>query len=163
MTHLEQIQNKIVNKEDLLRLRNIWDFQDKKVVFTNGCFDFLHIGHIEYLSKASDLGKILVIGLNTDDSVSRLKGPSRPVNKEEHRAIALASLSFVSYVVLFDEDTPEQLIEDLKPDVLAKGADYTIELIVGAKFILENGGEVERIPLTEGFSTTALIEKLKKE
>jgi rfaE bifunctional protein nucleotidyltransferase chain/domain len=135
----------------------MWRFQGRKIVFTNGCFDILHKGHVEYLSKARDLGDILIIGLNTDASVSRLKGSGRPVQDQSSRALVLASLRFVEAVVLFDEDTPYNLINALKPDVLVKGGDYTEENIVGADVVKANGGEVVSIPLTEGYSTSRIL------
>ena len=128
-----------------------------KVVFTNGCFDILHRGHIEYLSKAADMGDVLVVGLNTDASVKRLKGEGRPVNHEEARALVLSSLSFVDAVVLFDEDTPYELIKAVHPDVLVKGADYKVEDIVGYDIVTSYGGTVTTVPLVEGYSTTKLL------
>jgi len=138
----------------------MWRFQMRKIVFTNGCFDVLHRGHIEYLSKARDLGDMLIIGLNTDDSVKRIKGEGRPVQDQASRALILASLRFVEAVILFDEDTPYDLISMIKPDVLVKGGDYSEETIVGADIVKENGGEVVTIPLVEGYSTSGLIKVL---
>ena len=133
-----------------------------KVVFTNGCFDILHLGHVDYLAKSADLGHILVVGLNTDASVKRQnKSPERPINNEQARATILSSLHFVDVVVLFDEDTPLELIKALKPNILVKGSDYTIDTIVGAKEVLAKGGEVKMIDLVEGYSTTNLAQKLK--
>jgi rfaE bifunctional protein nucleotidyltransferase chain/domain len=134
--------------------------QGKKVVFTNGCFDILHLGHITYLQKAKQLGDILIVGVNTDASVRRLKGPTRPVNSQNDRAVVLAALKSVDYTVLFDEDTPLELIKTLQPSVLVKGGDYTIETIVGANEVLSNGGEVLTIDFVEGKSTTSIIKKL---
>lgn len=134
--------------------------QGKKVVFTNGCFDILHLGHITYLQKAKQLGDILIVGVNTDASVRRLKGPTRPVNSQNDRAVVLAALKSVDYTVLFDEDTPLELIKKLQPSVLVKGGDYTIETIVGANEVLSNGGEVLTIDFVEGKSTTSIIKKL---
>lgn len=131
------------------------------MVFTNGCFDIVHLGHIDYLEKARALGDRLVLGLNTDASVSRLKGPGRPVVDEYARARLMAALSFVDTVILFDEPTPQALIEALKPDILVKGDDYTVETIVGADFVINKGGEVKTVALVKGYSTTALIEKIK--
>lgn len=138
-----------------------WQAFNETVVFTNGCFDILHLGHIDYLSKAADLGERLVIGVNTDASVRRLKGETRPVIDENTRLLKLAAMVFVDAVILFDEETPLQLIEAIKPDVLTKGGDYTIETIVGAKETLARGGKVEVIPFLDGHSSTALIEKMK--
>ena len=140
-----------------------WQIHNEKVVFTNGCFDILHLGHLDYLSKAADLGDRLIIGVNTDASVSALKGPSRPIIDEVTRATKLASLLFVDAVVLFGEETPLTLIQTVKPDVLVKGGDYTIDTIVGADSVLANGGSVEVIPFLPGHSTTAIVDKIKAE
>ena len=136
--------------------------QGLKLVFTNGCFDILHRGHVEYLAKAADMGDVLVVGLNTDASVKRLKGEGRPVNDQEARALVLASLSFVDAVVLFDEDTPYELIKAIRPDVLVKGADYKPEEIVGYDIVTSYGGKVETVPLVEGYSTTSLLNGKRK-
>ena len=158
----------IVTSEKIMRLDQAiaqvtaWQQSSQKIVFTNGCFDLVHLGHIDYLEKAQNLGDKLVLGLNTDASVSRIKGPLRPVVNQEARARLMAALSFVDTVILFDEPTPLQLIEAIKPDILVKGDDYSIETIVGADFVLANGGEVKTISLVEGYSTTKLIEKVKK-
>lgn len=133
----------------------------KAVVFTNGCFDILHLGHIDYLEKARALGDALIIGLNTDQSVKRLKGADRPVNNEYARARMLAALDFVDAVCAFEEDTPLELIETLVPNILVKGGDYTIETIVGADTVMKHGGKVRTIDLVDGYSTTNLIEKIK--
>jgi rfaE bifunctional protein nucleotidyltransferase chain/domain len=140
-----------------------WQIHNEKVVFTNGCFDILHLGHIDYLAKAADLGDRLVIGVNTDSSVSSIKGPSRPIIDEVTRATKLAALLFVDAVILFGEDTPLTLIEAVKPDVLVKGGDYTIDTIVGADTVLARGGIVDVIPFLPGHSTTAIIDKIKAE
>jgi D-glycero-beta-D-manno-heptose 1-phosphate adenylyltransferase len=153
---------KVMVPEDLAQVCQNWQKSGQKVVFTNGCFDILHLGHVEYLEQAAQLGDKLVIGLNTDRSVNALKGPERPVNPEYARALVLASLGFVDAVCLFDEDTPLDLIKKLSPDCLVKGGDYVPETVVGAKFVEEKGGKVFIIPLTEGFSTTSLINKLSK-
>ncbi len=142
---------------------SLWREQGLKIVFTNGCFDLLHRGHVEYLSKASDLGDVLVVGLNTDASVRRLKGEGRPVNDQEARALVLASLACVDAVVLFDEDTPYELIKAVRPDVLVKGADYKVEEIVGHDIVTSYGGQVLTVPLVEGYSTTKLLGELKIE
>ncbi|MCR5645010.1 MAG: D-glycero-beta-D-manno-heptose 1-phosphate adenylyltransferase [Bacteroidales bacterium] len=159
METLQLIQNKITPNSSLLT-PHFPQWNDMKVVFTNGCFDILHRGHVEYLAKAADLGDILVVGLNTDASVRRLKGEGRPVNNQEARALVLASLSFVDAVVLFDDDTPYNLIKTLRPDVLVKGADYQPEDIVGYDIVTSYGGTVTTIPLVEGYSTTNFIERL---
>jgi rfaE bifunctional protein nucleotidyltransferase chain/domain len=140
-----------------------WKSEGKKVVFTNGVFDLLHIGHITYLSKAAELGDKLIIGLNSDASVRRIKGESRPVNEQNSRAALLASFFFVDAVVVFEEDTPLDLITALMPDVLIKGADYSIENIIGAKEIIANGGEVKTITFVEGYSSTSIIKKIQQK
>ncbi|MEM9389952.1 MAG: D-glycero-beta-D-manno-heptose 1-phosphate adenylyltransferase [Bacteroidota bacterium] len=139
-----------------------WQNAGNKVVFSNGCFDILHLGHTDYLEKARALGQKLVVGLNTDESVKKLKGASRPVNNELSRARILAALAFVDAVVLFNEDTPYELIKAIRPTVLVKGDDYLAENIVGADIVKANGGEVKTVSLVEGYSTSLLIEKIKK-
>lgn len=136
--------------------------RDKKIVFTNGCFDILHIGHIRYLKEAKAKGDILVLGLNSDESVSRLKGPSRPVNKQQDRIDMLAEMEFIDYVVVFEEDTPYNVITKVKPDILVKGGDYEPDNIVGAEFVRARGGTVEVIPFVEGKSTTNIINAMKR-
>lgn len=131
------------------------------MVFTNGCFDILHVGHLDYLEQARSLGDRLVIGLNTDASVRRLKGEERPVNNNYARSRALAALAFVDAVVFFDEDTPYELIRLVEPDILVKGGDYLAENVVGADIVSRNGGVVKILPFTEGFSTTSFIERIK--
>lgn len=163
MKHLEKIYNKILNKESLEEKLNLWRKEGKTIVFSNGCFDILHRGHVEYLSKAADLGDILIIGLNTDASVKRIKGPSRPVNDEKARAVVLAALEFVDAIMFFEEDTPYNLIKNVQPDVLVKGKDYKAEDIVGCDIVTNKGGKVETIELVEGFSTTNTINKMKYE
>lgn len=162
MENLEIIKAKIFNKEFLKRQLAVWRFKNKKIVFTNGCFDILHLGHINYLSKAKDFGDVLVIGLNTDDSVSRIKDEHRPVINENARAMILASLHFVDAIVLFDEDTPCNLIKQVQPDVLVKGSDYKTGDIVGADIVKANGGEIITIEFLDGYSTTSIINKLKE-
>lgn len=139
-----------------------WKVVGRSVAFTNGVFDILHPGHIFSLSQAAKEADYLIVGVNSDDSVKRLKGKDRPVNNQEARSLILASLLMVDAVVIFEEDTPLQLINALKPDVLVKGGDYTIEQIVGAKEVIANGGRVVINPIVEGYSTTNIIEKLKK-
>jgi rfaE bifunctional protein nucleotidyltransferase chain/domain len=134
--------------------------KDKKVVFTNGCFDVIHYGHAQYLYNASELGDILVIGLNSDDSVKRLKGDDRPINNVDARAYLLSSFYFVDYVIIFDEDTPYNLINNVKPNVLVKGGDYKIDNIVGADIVKELGGDVVVLPFVEGYSSTNIIKKM---
>jgi rfaE bifunctional protein nucleotidyltransferase chain/domain len=155
-----ETKQKIRRWEEIPRLRAYWSFLEQRVVFTNGCFDILHLGHVEYLEAASQLGDVLVVGLNSDASVRRLKGPSRPVLPQEARARLLAALEFVEAVFIFEEDTPEKLIDALRPDVLVKGGDYTEDQIVGASFVHAYGGEVVILPYVEGYSTTGIIQKL---
>lgn len=159
MNHLEKIQNKILNKDNLAEWVAECRAKGSKIVFSNGCFDILHRGHVEYLAKAADFGDEMLIGLNTDASVKRLKGPSRPINDEYARAIVLAGLEFISAVVLFDEDTPYNLIKAVQPDVLVKGSDYKPEDIVGYDIVTAKGGRVETIDFVDGYSTTRTIEK----
>ena len=161
MKHLEKIYDKILDDKSLDKKLNLWREEGKSIVFSNGCFDILHRGHVEYLSKAADLGDILIIGLNTDDSVRRLKGPSRPVNDEKARAVVLAALEFVDAIMFFEEDTPYNLIKRVQPDVLVKGKDYKAEDIVGYDIVTAKGGKVETIELVDGFSTTKTIEKMR--
>lgn len=153
------IQQKIVSRDFFKE--NDFKLHQQKIVFTNGCFDVLHFGHVHYLLEAKKLGDILVVGLNSDDSVRRLKGQTRPINGEKERAFVLASLAFVDYITLFEEDTPENLIKVVQPDVLVKGGDYTIDQIVGADFVMQNGGTVTTIPFVDGYSSTQIIEQLK--
>ena len=160
MSQLNNISNKLLSLEELLLKLPTWK-REGKIVFTNGCFDILHLGHLDYLDKASELGHKLIVGLNTDASVKRLKGASRPVNNEQARAMVLASLAIVDAVVLFKEDTPYELIQRIVPNVLVKGSDYSVEEIVGHEIILENGGSVIPIDLLEGYSTTSIIEKMQ--
>jgi len=140
-----------------------WQSEGQKVVFTNGVFDLLHIGHITYLAKAAELGDKLIIGLNADSSVRRIKGESRPVNDQNSRAAILAALFFVDAIVVFEEDTPLNLISTLLPDYLVKGADYSVENIVGAKEVIANGGEVKTINFVEGYSSTSIINKIRSQ
>lgn len=162
MTKLTSIQNKIQSPEKAQLTIQAWREENKKVVFSNGCFDLVHPGHITYLAKTADLADKLIIGLNSDDSVRRIKGESRPVLDENSRALLLAALSFVDLVVFFNEDTPYELIKLLQPDVLVKGKDYEPENIVGFDIVKQRGGEILTIDLVEGFSTSKLIDKIKK-
>lgn len=161
-TKLEFIQSKIYKWEDLSRTIAIWKFKDRKIVFTNGCFDILHKGHVTYLSQAAELGDNLVVGLNSDESVKRLKkGPNRPIQNQDSRALILASLHHVSAVIIFDEDTPAELIKKIQPDVLVKGGDWKPEQIVGYDTVKARGGEVVSIDFLPGYSTTAIEQKIK--
>ncbi|MCU0341685.1 MAG: D-glycero-beta-D-manno-heptose 1-phosphate adenylyltransferase [Spirosomaceae bacterium] len=153
--------SKIHTREEAAQIVQQWHNEGQKVVFTNGCFDIVHLGHIDYLEKARALGDKLVLGLNTDASVNRLKGPTRPVVNEYARARMMAAFGFVDTVILFDEPTPLELIQTICPDILVKGDDYTVENIVGADFVVSRGGVVKTIPLVKGYSTTSLIQKIK--
>ena len=134
----------------------------KKIVFTNGCFDIIHAGHVEYLQEAAELGDVLIIGLNSDKSVKRLKGKSRPINSQIDRAKVLSGLVTISYIVIFGEDTPYMLIDHIKPDVLVKGGDWKPDEIVGADIVLANGGRVRSLSYKEGYSTSSIINKMKE-
>jgi rfaE bifunctional protein nucleotidyltransferase chain/domain len=162
MERLKLIKSKIFTWDHLQKQLSVWRFQDNSIVFSNGCFDVLHLGHVEYLSKARDLGDILIVGLNSDESVRRIKGAHRPVNNEEARAITLAAFSFVDAVILFGEDTPHELIKLIQPDILVKGKDYDGKEIVGSDVIKARGGQVVTIELTKGYSTTHSIELAQK-
>lgn len=163
MEKIDQIQSRILDLPTLNRMLAIWRFRGEKIVFTNGCFDILHPGHIEYLSKAADLGDVLIVGLNSDESVRRLKGENRPVNSETARALVLASLRFVTAVVLFGEGTPYELIRTVQPDVLVKGGDYTAEEIVGNDIVTASGGQVVILGFLPGYSTSHLIRKIREQ
>ena len=156
----EFISGKIFDREALRKQIAVWRFMNQKIIFTNGCFDILHLGHVEYLSKAKDLGGKLVIGLNSDRSVRNLKGPGRPVMDEKTRSIVLASFVFVDAVVLFDEDTPAGLIGFIQPDYLVKGNDYKPEEIAGHEIVEAGGGKVVTIDLTPGYSTTSVVNRI---
>ena len=162
MSYHKKLSEKFHTKESLKTLLNQWNSENKELVFTNGCFDILHRGHVEYLCHARDLGDKLILGLNTDASVKRLgKSPERPINLENTRAIILAALECVDAIILFDEDTPLELIDFVQPDILGKGSDYKAEDIVGYDIVKAKGGKVMTIQLVDGFSTTKLIEKMK--
>ena len=161
MKETEYIQSKITNEDELTYTLSYYRFKEQEIVFTNGCFDLLHRGHVEYLLKASELGDVLIVGLNSDVSVQRLKGPGRPLYDENSRALILASLSFVDHIILFDDDTPINLIKFVQPDILVKGGDYNPEEIVGSDVVMARGGKIKVIPYIPGFSTTGLIEKLR--
>ena len=172
MPRLQYIQAKLVTTSEAIQRIALWRVKNDKIVFTNGCFDILHKGHVTYLAQAAELGNKLVIAINTDASVKRLgKGEDRPINTEDARAFVLSALGFVDMVVLFDNDTPLELITQLKPDVLVKGADYdpnetdksSKKYIVGSDFVKEYGGEVRAITLVDGFSTTGIINRMKKK
>lgn len=156
------LQDKIKVLSELIQIRKDLKKEGQKVVFTNGVFDILHRGHVEYLEKAKSLGDVLMLGLNSDASVKKIKGEDRPVMGQEDRAIVLAGLSSVDYICLFEEETPENLIQELIPDILVKGGDYQIDDIVGRETVEANGGKVVTIDLVNGQSTTSLIEKMVK-
>ena len=157
-------QSKIhTDQTEALKLVRRWQAAGDKIVFTNGCFDILHLGHVDYLEKARQLGSKLVVGLNTDASIGRLKGPERPLQDEMSRARVMASLLFVDAVILFGEDTPYELIAMVQPDVLVKGDDYAPQNIVGHDIVQKKGGTVQTIALVEGYSTTRIVEKIKEQ
>ena len=157
MKKMEVIQKKIFTKENIRPQLALWRFKDQKIVFTNGCFDILHQGHIHLLTSAADFGTKLIVGINSDNSVKRLKGNNRPLQNEQTRLLVMASLHFVDAVMLFEEDTPYELIKFIQPEVLVKGGDYEIKNVVGADLVRQ----VEIINLLEGFSTTGIEQKIK--
>lgn len=149
--------------EDKIKtIDNLYLDKYKKIVFTNGCFDILHLGHIDYLSKSKELGDILIVALNSDQSIKNIKGTQRPINNQYMRSMILASLFFVDIVIIFNEDTPEKLIKIIKPDILVKGGDYNIDTIVGGDIVKSYGGEIKIINYVEGYSTTNIINKINK-
>lgn len=158
---MERTADKIKDLPAAVRQVTQWKQQGKRVVFTNGCFDLLHLGHVDYLEKARNLGDVLVVGLNTDDSVSRFKGPQRPIQDQVSRSRVMAALQAVDMVVFFNEDTPLELISALVPQVLVKGSDYLAENIVGAEVVKKAGGEVKTIDFVPGYSTTRIVERIK--
>jgi D-glycero-beta-D-manno-heptose 1-phosphate adenylyltransferase len=156
--HFQLIESKIQTWAEIKRTIAVWRVREDKIVFTNGCFDILHFGHLQYLAAARDLGDRLVVGLNSADSVRRLKGPTRPIHDEKTRTAQLAALAFVDAVVVFEKDDPLELVELVAPDFLVKGGDWQPEQIIGSDFVLKNGGKVLSLPFVEGYSTT-LIER----
>lgn len=152
---------KLIKKDELDKIISNLKSKNKKIVMTNGCFDILHAGHVRYLKESKKFGDILIVGLNSDSSVKALKGNSRPINNEEDRIEVLSALEAVDYVVLFNEISPVKLLDEIKPDIYTKGADYTIETLPEAKTVLGNGGKIEFIKLVEGKSTTKIIDKIK--
>jgi rfaE bifunctional protein nucleotidyltransferase chain/domain len=159
---MEQASDKIRSASEAKKKVAEWKSKGERVVFTNGCFDIIHMGHVDYLEKARNLGDHLIVGLNTDGSVSRFKGPQRPIQDQNSRARVMASFQFVDLVVFFNEDTPKELISLLIPDVLVKGSDYLAENIVGADVVKNAGGEVKTLDFIDGYSTSKVIEKIKK-
>ena len=162
MNKLDILKAKIIDLNKLDSFLAYLRFKNQKIVFTNGCFDIIHRGHIEYLAQAASYGDVLIIGLNTDSSVQQIKGINRPVQDEYARAITLASMQFVNAVILFDEETPYNLIKKVQPDILIKGSDYKADEIVGYDIVKAKGGEVITIDFIDGYSTTSIINKLKK-
>ena len=163
MKMLNQIRSKIKTLDEIIAASENWQSQNKRIVFTNGCFDIVHLGHIDYLSRAADLADVLVIGVNTDASVSRIKGENRPLQDELSRSTLLASFQFVEAVVLFDDDTPYELIKAIQPDVLVKGSDYKEADIVGADIVGDKGGKIVTIDFLDGYSTSSIIEKANND
>lgn len=162
MSYGKLIKEKIFTLPALLKQLKVWDIRKDKIVFTNGCFDILHLGHIDYLSKAKDCGDKLIVAVNSDASVKLLnKGNNRPLQDQHSRSMIIASLHFVDAVIMFDEETPYELIKALQPDVLVKGADYKVEEVAGHDIVLKKGGEVKLIELAEGYSTTAIENRIK--
>ena len=160
---INKLKAKILNIKDLAKIINEWRLNGDKIVFTNGCFDLIHLGHLEILARSADLGDKLVVAINSDMSIKKIKGNSRPIIEEDSRAKQLAAIEFVDAVILFNEDTPYNLINILKPDVLTKGGDYKKNDIVGNELINKEQGNVVIIPLTQGYSTTSILEKIKNE
>lgn len=161
MKELDKIHNKIISFDNIQKQVLKWREENKKIVFTNGCFDIIHRGHVDYLSKAKDLGDKLIIGLNTDLSVRNIKGNTRPIQDEQSRAIILAAMQFVDAIVLFSDSTPYSLIKEIQPDILVKGADYKKEDIIGYDIVSQRGGTVETIEFIEGYSTSNIERKIK--
>ncbi|MFM8449504.1 MAG: D-glycero-beta-D-manno-heptose 1-phosphate adenylyltransferase [Haliscomenobacter sp.] len=163
MSFLQLLEQRICTPEEARTKIAAWQHSGQRIVFTNGCFDLLHFGHLHYLAQARDLGDYLVVGLNTADSVRRLKGPRRPINDEATRFLQMASLACVDLVVGFEEDTPLALIKTLQPDILVKGGDYAISDIVGADVVQERGGAVVVLPFIQGYSTTSIEQKILRQ
>ena len=160
---LNKLKAKILKIKDLSQIIKQWRLNGDKIVFTNGCFDLIHLGHLEILARSADLGDKLIVGINSDMSIKKIKGNSRPIIEEDSRAKQLAAIEFIDAVILFNNDTPYDLINILKPDVLTKGGDYKKNEIVGNQLINKEQGEVVIIPLTQGYSTTSILEKIKNE
>jgi len=160
---LKKIENKIYTLNQLMIQMKNWKAHKKKVIFSNGCFDLIHLGHIEILARSSDLGDILIVAINSDKSIKKIKGNKRPILEEESRLKQIAALEFVDVVVLFDEENPYEIIKSLLPNVIVKGGDYCSEDVIGNNLITQSGGEVIIIPLTKGYSTTTIFDKIKNE
>lgn len=161
MLTYEQIIQKTITLDEAIQMFDPAFRSENKIVFTNGCFDVLHRGHIYLLSRAREMGDLLIVGLNSDASVTKLKGPDRPVNSQDSRAEVLGALAFVDYIIVFEEDTPLDMIITLEPDILAKGGDYSMEEIVGHEEVSSRGGRVISIPLLEGYSSSSIIDRKK--
>lgn len=161
MSSLNKIQTKITNLEEANHIVGEWNSSNEKIVFTNGCFDLLHLGHIDYLSKAKDLGTKLIVGVNSSESVQKLKGPSRPIHSSQTRSTILAAFEFIDLVIIFEEETPIELIKTLRPNILVKGGDYTLETVIGAYEVNKYGGHVEIIPFLTGYSTSSIVTKIQ--
>jgi len=161
LTSLKKIQTKIQTLEEAISTVRDWNSSNEKIVFTNGCFDLLHLGHVDYLSKAKDLGTKLIVGVNSSESVEKLKGPSRPIHSSQTRSTILAAFEFIDLVIIFGDDTPLNLIKTLRPKILVKGGDYNLKTIVGANEVINSGGKVEIIPFLSGFSTSNIVTKIQ--
>jgi len=160
---LNKLQSKIYTLDQLIDEVINWKDQNKKIVFTNGCFDLIHLGHVEVLARSSDLGDKLIVAINSDESIAKIKGTNRPIIEEESRVKQIAALDFVDAVILFQQDTPIKIISSITPNVITKGGDYKTSDVVGHEIIQENNGEVAIIPLTQGYSTTSILDKIKNE
>ena len=160
---LNKLQNKIYTLDRLMDEINNWKKQNKKIVFTNGCFDLIHLGHVELLARSSDLGDKLIVAINSDESIIKIKGINRPIIEEESRAKQIAALDFVDAVILFNQDNPIEIISLVIPDIITKGGDYKISDVVGHEIVRENNSSVVIIPLTQGYSTTSILDKIKNE
>ena len=160
---LKKISNKIFLEKDLKKKLDFWRQKGDKIVFTNGCFDLIHLGHIEVLARSADLGDRLIIGVNTDISIKNIKGENRPIIEEDSRVKQLAALEFVDAVILFNESTPNKIINHIKPDIITKGGDYKTKEVVGYETVTKNNGSVVIIPLTQGYSTTSILNKIRNE
>ena len=160
---LNKLKSKILNINDLAKIINEWRLNGDKIVFTNGCFDLIHLGHLEILARSADLGDKLVVAINSDMSIKKIKGNLRPIIEEDSRAKQLAAIEFIDAVILFNEDTPHNLISSINPDIITKGGDYKKNDVIGKELMNKKAGEVVIIPLTQGYSTTSILEKIKNE
>ena len=160
---LNKLQSKIYILDQLIDKVSNWKDQNKKIVFTNGCFDLIHLGHVEVLARSSDLGDKLIVAINSDESIAKIKGTNRPIIEEESRVKQIAALDFVDAVILFKQDTPINIIASITPNFITKGGDYKISDVVGYEIVQKNNGEVVIIPLTQGYSTTSILDKIKNE